>query len=141
MKKYAVVLLITHDFKKILLVKMIKNPFVNCWNGIGGKIEDGETVIEASIRECKEETGIDLVDPKLLVTYIYPPSSAYHSEVNIVYSFCDEASVEENEEGVYEWKDIDFVMNFDSKDIAGYSILGQFIKEIFDVEGIKKFYD
>lgn len=28
------------------------------WNGFGGKIEDGETKIEALIRECREEAGI-----------------------------------------------------------------------------------
>ena len=33
-------------------------------NGVGGKIEDGETPLEAMIRECKEETDIHIEDWK-----------------------------------------------------------------------------
>jgi len=28
------------------------------WNGFGGKVEEGETIIEAAIREMKEESGL-----------------------------------------------------------------------------------
>ena len=35
------------------------------WNGIGGKIEEGETEINAAKRECFEETKIKLENPKL----------------------------------------------------------------------------
>jgi len=28
------------------------------WNGVGGKIEPGETIEQAMVRECQEETGV-----------------------------------------------------------------------------------
>lgn len=32
------------------------------WNGIGGKVEHGETPTQAMVREFREETGVDLPD-------------------------------------------------------------------------------
>ena len=74
MKRYVLLLLFTKDFKKVLLIKRNKKPYANLYNGIGGKIENNETVIEATIRECKEETNIHISNPKLLVTCTYPKS-------------------------------------------------------------------
>lgn len=141
-KNYVVIFLFSKDKKKVLLVKRTKNPFKNCWNGIGGKIENNETVIEAAIRECKEETKIELKTPKLFVTYKYPPNNTVNSNtnLNILYDFIDECQVPDNIEGHYEWKTIEFASDFNSKEIAGFSNLGQIIKEIYDMEGIKKFY-
>ena len=142
-KNYVVIMLFNKDANKIFLVKRNKEPYKNCWNGIGGKIENNETWQEAAIRECKEETNVSLVSPKLLVTYVYPETNIRNKEtkLNIVYDFIDEIEVEDNEEGHYEWKNIDFVMDINSKSIAGLSNLNQFVKEIFDLENISNFYE
>lgn len=141
MKRFVVIMLFTKDYKKLLWVKRNKEPFKNCWNGIGGKIEKNETVEKTAIRECKEETGLKLTNPKLLITYQYPESQSVNSniELNVLYDFIEEP-IRANEEGRYEWKDIEFAMHFNNKEIAGFSNIGQFIKEIYDLENIKKFY-
>ena len=141
-KNYVVILLFSKDTKKLLLVKRNKKPYPNLWNGIGGKIEVGETPIEAAIRECKEETGLTMISPKLLVTYVYPESNPVNSNthLSVIYDFIDIEEVEDNYEGHYEWKDVEFALDFNNKEIAGCSNLAQMIKEIYDIENIKKFY-
>ena len=92
MKKYVLLLLFTKDFNKILLIKRKKKPFTNLYNGIGGKIEENETVKEATIRECMEETKIEIRNPKLLVTCIYPKSinSEDEKEMHVLYEVVEE---------------------------------------------------
>ncbi len=142
-KNYVVIILFNKDKDKLLLVKRNKKPYKNCWNGIGGKIEGNETPIEAAKRECMEETSISLENPKLLVTYVYPESNIMNSNthLHVIYDFVQEVEVVDNEEGYYEWKTIDFVMDIYNKEIAGLSNLNQFVKEILDLENIKKFYE
>ncbi len=143
MNKFVVIFLFTKDYKKVLMVKRNKPPYKNCWNGIGGKIEENETEIQATIRECYEETEIKLDNPKLFITYIYPETNQMNKGTNlsVLYDFIDEVQVKSNYEGIYEWKDINFALDFNNKELAGLANISQFIKEIFDIEGIKKFYE
>lgn len=43
---------------KTLLIKRTKEPYTNFWALVGGKIEIGENIEVAIIREIKEETGL-----------------------------------------------------------------------------------
>ena len=52
---------------KVLMLRRAKEPKMGKWNGVGGKIEPGETPREAVARETVEETGLDLDDAT--VTY------------------------------------------------------------------------
>ncbi len=50
-----------------VLLAMKKRRFgVGKWNGYGGKIEEGEPLLEAACREIKEESGLE-VEPSALV--------------------------------------------------------------------------
>lgn len=95
------------------------------------------------VRECYEETGIKLNNPKLLMTYIYPETNKMNKGTNlsVLYDFIDEVPLKPNYEGMYEWKDIKFALDFNNKSLAGLANISQFIKEIFDIEDIQKFYE
>ena len=78
----------------------------------------------------------------MLVTCTYPKSinSDEDKEMAVLYDCVDEVEVNENYEGTFEWKNIDFALDFENKQIAGLSNLAQFVKEILDIEEIRKFY-
>lgn len=57
-KAYTVVLV--HTPSGYLVINRLKPPYVGLWNGLGGKIEPGETPAAGAIREVKEESGVQL---------------------------------------------------------------------------------
>lgn len=143
MKKYVVIFIFTKDYNEVLMVKRNKKPYMNLYNGIGGKIEEGETAIQAAIRECMEETSIKLENPKLLVTYHYSESVNINTnvELNVIYATHEKVNVEPNEEGEYSWENMDFVMDFNNKLLAGYANVSQMIREARINENLDKFYE
>jgi len=52
---------------KVLLVQQRKKVAYGLWSFPGGHVEPGETPLEATIREVKEEIGVDLVSLKFLL--------------------------------------------------------------------------
>ena|SRR3989344_515843 len=64
----VIVCIFNNDFSKIFLLKRNKEKRdlnkAN-WGNPGGRVEWGEKLVEACVREVKEESGIDL-DPKQL---------------------------------------------------------------------------
>ncbi len=60
--------------EEILMLNREYDPVKGLWNGIGGKIEKGETPLENAIREIKEETNI-----KVTYDQIYTVVSMMHN--------------------------------------------------------------
>jgi 8-oxo-dGTP diphosphatase len=58
--------------KGIVLIKRENPPFQDCFALPGGFVEVGETVEDATIREAKEETGLDISGLELIGVYSDP---------------------------------------------------------------------
>lgn len=61
-KQYVVGLAFDSSREQVALVLKQTGPacVIGNWNGVGGKIEEGESPLEAMVREFYEETGADL---------------------------------------------------------------------------------
>lgn len=60
-KKFVIGFIFNEDRTKVVLIEKKKDDWQkNRLNGLGGKIEENETDLEAMIREAKEESGIDI---------------------------------------------------------------------------------
>ena len=49
------------DDDRLLLIRRGHGPAAGEWSLPGGRVEFGETMVEALVREVKEETGLDIV--------------------------------------------------------------------------------
>jgi 8-oxo-dGTP diphosphatase len=107
---------------EILLLNREKPYWMGCWNGIGGKLEQGEEPRESVMREIFEETGIS--DYRLafkgLVTWTVDGSYdggmyIYLAEVSDDYRY---ETPLKTDEGILDWKDIGWILSPDNLGIA-----------------------
>jgi 8-oxo-dGTP diphosphatase len=62
MQGYNCIMVYNKDNTKLLFCKRTKDPYNGLYNLNGGKIEEGESSINAAYRELQEETGITSQD-------------------------------------------------------------------------------
>lgn len=69
-----------NDAGEILLIRRGKPPHYGRWMVPGGTLEWGETLEEATVREVREETGIDIVIESFveIIEAIIPGDSGFH---------------------------------------------------------------
>lgn len=105
------------------------------WTMPGGKLEYGETFEEGAIREVKEETGLDIVNPKVISVHNSKNEHAHFVTIGILAEdFVGEPAVMEPDEIVkWEWFDMTKLpepMFFPSK-----KIVENFLSKKFYIKG------
>jgi len=125
---YNVILLFNASYDKLLMCTRKKNPYKGLSNLVGGKIEPGESGIEAAYRELFEETGVTRKDVALkhLMDFVYHLSDCYVE----VYAGKLKRDVEVfGEENDLYWSDLnrDF---FDMNIFAGEGNIGHMLAQV-----------
>lgn len=95
----------------------------------GGKIEEGETSKEAAIREFREETGIEISNPKYIGNLICEyPERIFDFDVYITYDYKGEPITTEENDSL--WINIDDILK-EEKIFSEIHLLDDEHKQIF----------
>ena len=109
MKNINTTLLLIIKGNRILLAMKKRGFGVGLYNGVGGKMQEGETIFETMIRETKEEINVKPIDAKLvgIIDFdLYLKGKKTIEKVHIFVAHNYEGEVQESEEMKPEWFDI-----------------------------------
>ena len=98
----------------LLMKRNLNKIYEHIWQGVAGKIEEGETSSEAAIRELKEETGLSPVN-MFVADHVSKFYEVHGDRINLVPVFgieVDSEIINLSEEHIsYKWVDINEALN------------------------------
>ncbi len=105
-------LTIPNDGSRVLLGKKKIRFGAGKWNGFGGKVEQGETIMRAAARELEEEAGIRAtsLEPAGIID-LYYEKEGLHIEGHVFTTYSFDGEPTESDEMIPQWflyKDIPF---------------------------------
>ena len=116
MKDMTLCLVLDEENKKILLGLKKRSLGKGKWNGIGGKVEENETIKQAAVREVQEEVGLQLnesdLEKMVEATFILPgkPEEWYAKSVMHVFIAKKWAGIpQETDEMAPQWFSLDSI--------------------------------
>ena len=92
---------------KTLMIHRVKKQndmHAGKWNGLGGKLEPGETPEECAVREIREESGLVASNPLLKGILTFPMFDAkddWYAFVFLVHEY--EGRLSDSQEGILRW--------------------------------------
>lgn len=139
MFKYTICFIRQGD--RISLLNREKPGWMGSWNGVGGRLEEGETPTECVIREVFEETGIELkeVEFKGIVKWTEdgkPTGGMYAFTAEIQKNFLYKTP-RKFDEGILDWKEIDWIFHPKNTGIADN--LPQFLPKMLEEKGLYEY--
>ncbi len=106
---------------QLLMLNRQKPPNMGLWNGVGGKIEPGESPYQAVLREVEEETGLRLSTVRFsgLITW----GGRFDEIQGGMYVYLAEVDgpmdpPEQTPEGILAWKPLAWVLDPENKGVV-----------------------
>jgi len=129
---------------ELLMLNRNHKPTQGLWNGVGGKIEEGETAKDCIVREIQEETNIvvqpaDVID-RGMITWETDGSYAdglYVYRVDMHNTF-DYETPRKTSEGILDWKKISWLMEEGNLGVG--EMLPRYLSEVLHGEGTPRHF-
>ncbi len=110
----ATIVYVRRDGRTLMIhrVKKANDMHAGKWNGLGGKLEPGETPEECAIREVREESGLEIMRPRFRGTIVFPQFSQGVDWFTFVF-VADQfgGDLIDSREGVLAWIDDDRLLD------------------------------
>jgi len=136
--------IVFNNQKQILLIRRNQPPAMGLWSIPGGKLEPGESLVEACKREIKEETGLD-TDVKNIVAVVERRLEGFHYVIiDYLALLVDKANIQpiaQSDVSEARWVSLEHLIDFELVEglaeiiLRSYAVFkGDHIAGLYDVD-------